>query len=261
MAEPLETGAIGRFAHRHEGAIAGEIVRREAQDLALHRVGIAGIVEGVAVVEADAVERRHRPQIDVVRKSAAAQRPQFLEQERRGDDGRSGVEGEAVLPVHAGAAARRVELLQHGDAITARAEPDRGGKSAKAGADHDRMRAAVMPRTDRCAIAGDIEHGYPAPAGTTPASRAAVRMMAAHSSGRSSCARWPSPGSVTIVDCGSNSCTRSACDGGMVRSREPTTSVSGTFSRGSAVANARRSQFAIMPSAAATCAGLLASRR
>ena len=99
-----------------------------------------------SVVEADAIERRQRPQIDVVGHAPAAERPEFLEQERRGDDGRTGIEGEAVLAIDIGAPARRIELFQHRDAIAARPEADRRGKSAKARADHDRMRATVAAR-------------------------------------------------------------------------------------------------------------------
>ena len=96
-----------------------------------------------AVLKADPVERRHRHQRHVVGQLASAQLPQFLEQERRGDDGRAGVEGEAVLPVDVGAAAGRIELFQHGDAIALGAEPDRRRQSAEAAADHHRMRLAM----------------------------------------------------------------------------------------------------------------------
>ena len=84
----------------------------------------------------------------------AAEPPQLLEQERRGDDGRAGVEGEAVLAVDVGAAAGRVELFQHGDAIAAGAEPDRRRQAAEAAADDDRRRlappAARWPRIAEC---------------------------------------------------------------------------------------------------------------
>ena len=53
-----------------------------------------------------------------------------------------GVEGEAVLAIDVGAAAGRVELLQHGDPVAPRAEPDRGGQAAEAAADDHRMRLA-----------------------------------------------------------------------------------------------------------------------
>ena len=86
----------------------------------------------------------------------AGQRPQLLEQEGRGDDGRARVESEAVLPVHVGAAARRIELLEHRDLVAPRAESHRGGQAAEATADHDgvaggthRLALATMWRTRR----------------------------------------------------------------------------------------------------------------
>ena len=75
MAEPLEPRAVGCLAHRHEGAVAREIARCEPRNFALHRVGVAGIVEGLAVLEADTIERRYRPQVDIVFEATAAQRP------------------------------------------------------------------------------------------------------------------------------------------------------------------------------------------
>ena len=54
-----------------------------------------------------------------------------------------GIEHEAVLPEHRGAAARLLELLEDADPIAARAEPDRGGESAQPAADHHGMGTAV----------------------------------------------------------------------------------------------------------------------
>ena len=93
-----------------------------------------------AVVEADLIEGRQRPQFDVVRHPPPAERPQFLEQKRRGDDRRAGVEGEAVLPNDVGAPAGGVELLEHRDAVAARAEPHRRRQPAESAADHHRVR-------------------------------------------------------------------------------------------------------------------------
>ena len=49
---------------------------------------------------------------------------------------------------HVGAAAGRIELLEHRDAVAPGAESDRGGKTAKAAPDHDRMPATT--RRPRC---------------------------------------------------------------------------------------------------------------
>jgi hypothetical protein len=76
-------------------------------------------------------------QADIVGEPAAAQRPQFLEHEGRGDDGRSGIEGEAVLAELRRPSSRFIKLLDHSDAVAARAEPDGSGKAAEAGSDDD----------------------------------------------------------------------------------------------------------------------------
>ena len=62
--------------------VAGDVGGREAGDFGAHGVGVAAVVEGGAVVEADAVERVHRAELDVVGEAPAAERPEFLEEER-----------------------------------------------------------------------------------------------------------------------------------------------------------------------------------
>jgi hypothetical protein len=111
-----------------------------ASDFGTHRRRVPAVVEARAVVESQAIERRHRPQLDVVGETPPGQRPQLLEQEGRGDHGRPGVEGETVLPVHIGTPTGRVQTLQHGDAVAACAQPHRRGEPAEAAADHDGMR-------------------------------------------------------------------------------------------------------------------------
>ena len=102
-------------------------------------------MESRAVGEADAVEGVHRPQVDVVAHLATAQRPQLLEQERRRDDGRAGVEREAVLSMDGGAAARGVELLEHRHPIAASAETNGRGQPAEAATDHNGPRSRDAP--------------------------------------------------------------------------------------------------------------------
>jgi hypothetical protein len=113
---------------------------REARDLGAHRRRIVAVVEGRAIVEADAVERTHRAKLDIVGQVASAEAPEFLEEEGRRDDRRSRVEGESVLAVHIGAAARSIELFKDSDVVAARSEPHRGGESAEAAANDDRPR-------------------------------------------------------------------------------------------------------------------------
>jgi hypothetical protein len=90
-------------------------------------------------VKPDAVKWRDRLQGDVVSQFPAAEPPQLLQQERRGEHCRPGVEGEAVLPEDVGPPARRIEFFQHRDAVAARAQTHGRGETAEAGADDNRM--------------------------------------------------------------------------------------------------------------------------
>ena len=93
-----------------------------------------------AVIEADSIEGRHRPQVDVLRDVATAQLPELFEEEWGGDDGRPGIEGEAVTAMHVGPPAGRVELLEDGDVVAACPEADRRSETAETGADHQSPR-------------------------------------------------------------------------------------------------------------------------
>lgn len=146
MAELFEADLVDRFAGRQEPFVSRHIARREPCHFGAHGLRITAVVEAFAAVEPDAVIRRHRPQIDVVGHAPAAQGPQLLEQERRGDDGRAGIEGESVLPVHVGTPPRRVEFLEDGHPIAPCAQPDGCCQTAKAAADHDRMGLARCRR-------------------------------------------------------------------------------------------------------------------
>ena len=134
---------VDALAVAGEAVIARQIVGRDAGDLGAHRRRVAGAVHHVAVVEADLVERVEPLQRHVLREIAPAQLPDVLEHERRGDDGRPGVEGEAVLSPDIGAPAGAVEPLQHRHLETARAQPRGGGEAAEARADHDRLGSAL----------------------------------------------------------------------------------------------------------------------
>ena len=102
----------------------GDVAGAELRDLGAHRLGVAALAEHRAVGEADVVEGRDglRSMSSCIRRPD--ERPQFLEQERRGDDRRAGVEGEAVLAELVRAAAGGVELLQHRDAVAPGQQPD-----------------------------------------------------------------------------------------------------------------------------------------
>ena len=149
-----EGDAIDRLAIPHEAFEARQVLGRDARDLRAGGIKIGAAGHHRAVVEADAVEGVHRPQLHVVRHAAAAQRPQLLEQIGRGDDGGAGIEGEAILPEDIGAAAGGVELLHDRHPPAARAEPHRGGETAEAGADHNGMGTRIAHRIEHVGSPG-----------------------------------------------------------------------------------------------------------
>ena len=140
VAQPLEANAVDRFTVADEPVISSDIVGIEAGNLGAHRRFVAAGVEDVAILKANLVEQRNRPKLDVVRHPPAAERPQLLEQERRGDNRRPGVKGEAVLAMHESPPSRGVELFHDRHAIAARAEPHSGRQAAEPAADDHRPR-------------------------------------------------------------------------------------------------------------------------
>ena len=79
VAELLEADAVDLLAGDHEAVIAVDVVGCEAGDFGAHGVGVAAVVEGGAVMEADAVERVDGAQLDIVGEAAAAQGPKLFE--------------------------------------------------------------------------------------------------------------------------------------------------------------------------------------
>jgi hypothetical protein len=142
VAQLLEADFEDRLAGGHEPLVARHVRGAEARHLGPHRGRVARVLEHLAVVEPDPVERRDRPQLDVVGESAATQLPELLEEERGGDDGRPGVEGEAVLPVDVGPPAGGVELLQDRHPVAAGAQPHSRREPAEAASDDDGVRPA-----------------------------------------------------------------------------------------------------------------------
>ncbi len=130
-----------------EALVAGEIARRNARNLAAH-LGIVGRAgDLLAIVETNAIERHHRPQVDVVSHASSAQPPELFEKEWRGHDRRAAVERKPVALHHARASPGVVQPLQHSHLVAARAEPYRGSKSTEAAANHDSMRLTAHGRS------------------------------------------------------------------------------------------------------------------
>jgi hypothetical protein len=154
MPKPLEPDPETGLAGFQERFVPRDITGRHASDLRPHRIQIAGILEDLAIVEADAIVGRHRPQFDIIGQPPAAELPKLLQQEGCRDDGRAGVEGEAILPVHIGPAARRIQLFQHGDPIAPR--PNRTAAASPPN---------PLPITTACGASGESRHGLKCRAG------------------------------------------------------------------------------------------------
>ena len=138
VAKPFESDPVDRFAAAHEALKPLDVIGIETRHLGAHRRLVAAHVEDGAALKADLIERRHRPKLDVVGHPAPAERPELLEQERRGHDRRSQVEGEAVLMKHARPAAWAAEFFDDGHPVAPCAEPDRRRETAEPAANHDR---------------------------------------------------------------------------------------------------------------------------
>ena len=64
--ELLEADTEDLLAGGEETLVARHVAGREARHLPLHGLGVARVVEHLAVVETDPIERRDRPHVDVV---------------------------------------------------------------------------------------------------------------------------------------------------------------------------------------------------
>ena len=157
MRQFLEADTKQAFARSQEAVVAGDVAGRQPGDLCAHGGGVAAVVEHRPVVEPDAIERRNGHQRDIVGQALAAQGPQLLEEEGRGDDGGPCVEREAIDLVYPRPAARLGKFLEHRDAIAAGAEPYSGGQAAEAAADDQRVRAALRIDTHLRVVAAGSE--------------------------------------------------------------------------------------------------------
>ena len=142
-AELFKTELVADSCFLDEALKPGQVFRAEAPDFRAHAVDVAAVVKPRAVVKADAIEGLHGPQVHVVGQLASGQSPQLFEHEGGGDDGGAGVEGEAVLLVHVGAAAGGVKLFQQRHLPTLGGHAHGRSQAAKTAANDHRMRPAA----------------------------------------------------------------------------------------------------------------------
>ena len=102
------------------------VFRTELGDLLEHLLIVVAVIKVRAIVKANAVERRHQAQVDMVFHLAATQGKKLSNEVRQGDDGRAGVEGKAILLMHISTATGGIELFQHLNAITFDAQTNGG---------------------------------------------------------------------------------------------------------------------------------------
>ena len=94
-----------------EALVARDIVRSNALHFLTHRSRVPGVLECLSIIEADSIERIAGNDLDVIRKRAAAEAPEFLEQKRSCHDCGPGIEREPVLLEDIGPATRRIEAF------------------------------------------------------------------------------------------------------------------------------------------------------
>ena len=133
--ELLKTNAVIFRAGEHVAVITLDICRREARDLLPGPDRVAAVVEMAAVVETDTVEGGHRAKLDGPGEGLSTERPEFVQQKRRGDDGWARIKTKAILFVHSGPPTGTIQFLQHGDTVAPFAQPYRRGQAAEAAAD------------------------------------------------------------------------------------------------------------------------------
>ena len=139
-----EGHAKDAFAFKNETLKACTVLRRNPRDFGPRHIKIRRTAHHVSVIEADQIEGVHGAQINILRKLAPSERPEFFQQIGRGDDGGAGVKSETILTKNISAPAWRIKLFEDCHTPTTRTKPNGRGKPTKAGANHNRMRAQVL---------------------------------------------------------------------------------------------------------------------
>jgi len=121
----------------HESAVARDIIRVQGLDLPDDRLAVPVVPEDGAVLEPNLIEGVDGHDRDVVRGPLPRGREDLINQPGGRDDRRPAIEGEAVLPVHVGAATGLVPLLQHGDLMPLGAEANGRRESPESAADDE----------------------------------------------------------------------------------------------------------------------------
>ena len=111
-------------------------------DLFHHGGLISHVIETVAIAPDQTVHRCDFDEADVILQASVRQFEQICERVWSGDDGRPGVEGEAVIVVNVGPSSRKIPRFVEDRLNASALEPDGRTKASKAAADHRRLAVA-----------------------------------------------------------------------------------------------------------------------
>ena len=115
-----------------KAAVALEVVGKVLANLCLHFRLVTGVLEGLAVVPSDPIERFAGNNFDVIGSFFARESKQLIEEERRGEDSGACVVGESFVTKNGGAATRLFESFEQSDIVATGLESSGGGEASKA---------------------------------------------------------------------------------------------------------------------------------
>ena len=121
----------------YKTAVALEVVGKVLANLGLHFRLVAGVLEGLAVVPSDPVERFAGNDFDVIGSFFAREGKQLIEEERGSEDGWTRIIRESFVTKNGRAATRLLESFQKSDIVATGLEASGGGETSEARADDD----------------------------------------------------------------------------------------------------------------------------
>ena len=116
----------------YKTAVALEVVGKVLANLGLHFRLVAGVLEGLAVVPSDPIERFAGNDFDVIGSFFPRESKQLIEEERGSEDGGAGVVGESFITKNGGSATRLLERFEESDIVATGLEACGGGEASKA---------------------------------------------------------------------------------------------------------------------------------
>jgi hypothetical protein len=134
-------GLIGKFdeglledgvGFSDKTAVALKVVGKVLANLGLHFGLITGVLEGLAVVPSDSVERFAGNDFDVIGSFFARESKQLIEKKRGGQDRGAGVVGESFVTKNGGAATGLFESFEESDIVATGLESYCRGETSKA---------------------------------------------------------------------------------------------------------------------------------